>query len=80
MIWEKGSVSYYIDDPTHPYVTYTTKDLAKFPGAVWPFDGEDRAITSFSTWLSAVTGRGAPKASTPFPSEMLVDYVRIYAN
>jgi beta-glucanase (GH16 family) len=79
MIWEKGSVSYYIDDPTHPYVTYTTKDLAKFPGAVWPFDGGQ---SNYIILNLAIGGNwpGAPKASTPFPSEMLVDYVRIYAN
>src|ERR1700728_510096 len=79
MIWTKGSVAYYIDDPAHPYVTYTTKDLAKFPGAVWPFDGGQ---SNYIILNLAIGGNwpGAPKASTPFPSEMLVDYVRIYAN
>ena len=28
MIWTKGSVAYYVDDPTQPYVTYTTSSIA----------------------------------------------------
>jgi beta-glucanase (GH16 family) len=45
---------------------------------VWPFD----AGPSFILLNLAVGGSwpGSPNASTPFPSEMLVDYVRIYTN
>ncbi len=79
MIWEKGRVSYYIDNPTQPYVTYTTADLSKLPGAVWPFDAGQ---SSFILLNLAIGGDwpGSPDASTPFPSEMLVDYVRVYTN
>jgi len=28
MIWSKGSVAYYVDDPTQPYVTYTPSSIA----------------------------------------------------
>ena len=79
MIWTKGSVAYYIDDPKHPYVTYTTADMAKLKGAVWPFDVGQ---SNFFLLNLAIGGDwpGAPNASTPFPSEMLVDYVRVYAN
>ena len=38
MIWSKGSVAYYVDDPTQPYVTYTNASLSGLSGAVWPFD------------------------------------------
>ena len=36
MIWSPGKVQYYVDDPAHPYATYTRADLPQ--GAVWPFD------------------------------------------
>lgn len=79
MIWSKGSVSYYVDDPTQPYVTYTPASLAGLSGAVWPFDSGQ---ASFVILNLAVGGSfpGNPDSSTPFPSQMLVDYVRIYAN
>ncbi len=78
MIWSKGSVAYYVDDPHHPYVTYTPSDITRFSGAVWPFDSGN----SFILLHVAVGGDwpGSPNASTQFPSEMLVDYVRIYTN
>jgi beta-glucanase (GH16 family) len=79
MIWSKGSVAYYIDDPAHPYVTYTTANMNGLSGAVWPFDSGQ---SSFVLLNLAIGGDwpGSPNASTPFPSEMLVDYVRIYTN
>jgi beta-glucanase (GH16 family) len=78
MIWSKGSVAYYIDDPANPYVTYTPSSISGFSGAVWPFD----AGPSFIILNLAVGGSwpGSPNASTPFPSTMLVDYVRVYTN
>jgi beta-glucanase (GH16 family) len=79
MIWKKGSVAYYIDDPAHPYVTYTTSDMKSLPGAVWPFDAGQ---SGFILLNLAIGGDwpGPPDSITPFPSEMLVDYVRIYTN
>lgn len=79
MIWTKGSVAYYIDGPSHPYVTYTTSSMTGFSGAVWPFDAGQ---SSFILLNLAVGGDwpGAPDSNTPFPSEMLVDYVRVYTN
>ncbi len=79
MIWSKGTVAYYIDDPAHPYVTYTTADMKKLNGAEWPFDAGQ---SSFILLNLAIGGDwpGAPNASTPFPAEMLVDYVRVYTN
>jgi beta-glucanase (GH16 family) len=78
MIWSPGSVAYYVDDPTHPYVTYTTSSISGLSGAVWPFD----TGANFILLNLAVGGSwpGSPNASTPFPSEMLVDYVRVYTN
>jgi beta-glucanase (GH16 family) len=77
MIWKPGSVAYYIDDPAHPYATYTTSSLAGLSGAVWPFDNGQ---SNFLLINLAVGGSwpGSPTAATPFPSELDVDYVRIY--
>jgi beta-glucanase (GH16 family) len=79
MIWSPGSVSYYVDDPTSPYVTYTPSSLSGLSGAVWPFDAGQ---ANFIILNLAVGGTypGSPDSSTPFPSEMLVDYVRVYTN
>ena len=79
MIWSKGLVAYYIDDPGHPYITYTPSNLTSLSGAVWPFDAGQ---SSFIILNLAVGGNwpGAPKTTTPFPGEMLVDYVRVYTN
>lgn len=79
MIWSPGSVAYYVDDPAHPYATFTTSDISGFSGAVWPFDAGQ---SNFILLNLAIGGDfpGPPDGSTPFPSEMLVDYVRIYTN
>jgi beta-glucanase (GH16 family) len=79
MTWKQGSVAYYVDEPSHPFITYTSQNMSALKGAVWPFDaGQSNFIL-----LNLAIGGGwphAPDSTTPFPSEMLVDYVRIYAN
>jgi beta-glucanase (GH16 family) len=79
MIWSKASVAYYVDDPAKPYVTFTPASLSGLSGAVWPFDAGQ---SNFIILNLAIGGDwpGPPDSSTPFPSEMLVDYVRIYTN
>lgn len=79
MIWKPGSVSYYVDDPSNIYATYTPSSLNSLPNSAWPFDGGQ---SNFLLINLAVGGNypGAPTASTPFPSEMLIDYVRLYTN
>ena len=72
MIWTKGQIEFYVDSTTNVYATFTP---ANFPGT-WPFDQGPEFIL-----LNLAVGGdwpGAPNASTPFPSEMQVDYVRIY--
>jgi beta-glucanase (GH16 family) len=78
MIWSKGSVAYYVDNPAQPYVTYTPSSLNGLSVAVWPFD----TGANFLILNLAVGGSwpGSPNSSTTFPAEMLVDYVRIYTN
>ena len=77
MIWSKGMVQYYVDAPTNIYATYQASAMPV--GAVWPFDSGQ---ASFIILNLAVGGSwpGAPDGSTTFPSELLVDYVRVYAN
>jgi beta-glucanase (GH16 family) len=80
MIWSPNNVQYYIDSPSNIYATYTTSSLTPLnDGAVWPFDAGQ---SDFIILNLAIGGDypGPPDSSTPFPSEMLVDYVRIYTN
>jgi len=79
MIWKPGSVAYYVDDPTHPYVTYTTSSLSGLPGAVWPFDAGQSNFLLINLAVGGVWP-GSPDGTTVFPSELDVDYVRIYTN
>ncbi|HKW18839.1 MAG TPA: family 16 glycosylhydrolase [Terriglobales bacterium] len=80
MVWKPGSVQYFIDDPTftHPYASFTPASLTGLSGAVWPFDSGN----NFIILNLAIGGSwpGPPDSTTPFPSEMLVDYVRIFTN
>lgn len=79
MIWKPGSVSYYVDDPTNPYVTYTPASINSLAGATWPFDSGQSAFLILNV---AVGGSwpGNPNQTTVFPSSLLIDYVRIYTN
>ena len=74
MIWSPGKVQYYVDDPAHPYATYTRADLPK--GAVWPFD-DGRYFFMLNLAMGG-DWPGPPAATTPATVEMLVDYVRVY--
>jgi len=78
MIWKPGSIQFYIDDPGNIYASYTPASLTSFPGAIWPFDSGNAQYVIVNL---AVGGSwpGKPANSTPFPSESLVDYVRVYA-
>ena len=75
ILWSPGLIKYYIDSPANVYATYTPASLPK--GAVWPFDD-----SKFFFILNLAVGGswpGSPDATTVFPQEMLVDYVRVYA-
>ncbi len=79
MIWAPGSVQYYIDNPAKIYASFTPSSLSSLSGAVWPFDAGQ---SNFLIVNLAIGGSwpGPPDISTPFPSEMFVDYIRIYTN
>jgi beta-glucanase (GH16 family) len=74
LIWSPGKVQYYVDDPSHPYATYTRADLPK--GAVWPFD--DGRYFFLLNLAMGGDWPGPTTAATPSTEEMLVDYVRVY--
>ena len=77
MIWSKGEIQYYIDDPSNIYATFKSTDTA-FANGIWPFDSGPQ----FLLLNLAVGGNwpGNPDTTTVFPSEMVVDYVRLYTN
>ncbi len=74
MIWAPGKVQFYVDDPDHPYVTYTKANLPA--NAVWPFD--DGKYFFLMNLAMGGDWPGNPDATTPATEEMLVDYVRVY--
>jgi beta-glucanase (GH16 family) len=69
--WEPSVVRFYVDG--NLYETRTPNDLP--PGTTWVFDHP------FFVLLNVAVGGnwpGAPDATTVFPQNMLVDYVRVY--
>jgi beta-glucanase (GH16 family) len=77
MIWTKGQVQYYIDDPSNIYATFKSTD-STWGSNGWPFDQGPQFII-----LNLAVGGdwpGNPDHTTVFPGDMTVDYVRIYTN
>ncbi|MGA3050061.1 MAG: family 16 glycosylhydrolase [Terracidiphilus sp.] len=74
MIWSRGQVQYYVDSPSSPYETFTPATQS----GTWPFDQGPQFI--LLNLAVGGTWPGNPNTTTVFPSTMLVDYVRIYAN
>jgi beta-glucanase (GH16 family) len=75
ILWSPKLIQFYVDSPSNVYATYTPSSLPQ--GAVWPFD-----TGKFFFILNVAVGGdwpGSPNSTTVFPQEMLVDYVRVYA-
>ncbi|MDX1628578.1 MAG: family 16 glycosylhydrolase, partial [Fulvivirga sp.] len=70
--WEPGVIRWYVDDIL--YQTLTSEDVAPYN---WPFDAGNQMHFLLNV---AVGGNwpGNPDETTPFPSQMEVDYVRVY--
>lgn len=79
MIKTPNSIAYYVDDPTHPYATFTPSSIAGLSGSVWPFDNGQGNYIILNIALGG-TWPGPVDATTTFPVTMLVDYVRLYTN
>ncbi|HWI73079.1 MAG TPA: glycoside hydrolase family 16 protein [Baekduia sp.] len=70
--WKPASIEFSIDGKT-----YFTINKSQMPaGGRWTFDHPNHLLLNL-----AVGGEwpGSPTSATPFPSTMLVDYVRVYA-
>ncbi|MEM7368383.1 MAG: family 16 glycosylhydrolase [Bacteroidota bacterium] len=69
IIWEPGSIKWLLDD--EEFHTVTNADV----NGAYPFDAE-----FFFIFNIAVGGRwpGYPDATTQFPQQMLVDYIRVF--
>jgi beta-glucanase (GH16 family) len=74
MIWSKGQIQYYVDSPSNIYATFTSSTQA----GTWPFDSGSEFI--LLNLASGGSWPGSPNATTVFPSEIQVDYVRVYTN
>jgi beta-glucanase (GH16 family) len=78
ILWSKGKISFYVDSPSNIYATNTPADFSN-PRAVWPFDSGNSVYLLLNLAIGGDWPK-APDATTQFPAEMLVDYVRIYTN
>ncbi|HEY4959541.1 MAG TPA: glycoside hydrolase family 16 protein [Terriglobales bacterium] len=70
--WESQVIRFYVDG--NLYATYTPASTPS--GSPWPFDSQP-----FFMLLNLAVGGdwpGDPDATTQFPQQMLVDYVRVY--
>lgn len=69
--WDENVVSFSVDGAE----TFRVDRAELTPDEVWPFD------RPYSITLNLAVGGdwpGPPAAETPFPAQMLVDYVRVY--
>jgi len=77
MIWSRGQVQYYVDNSAAPYETFTP---ASPGGGTWPFDQGPQFILLNLAVGGTWPGYPSATSGTVFPSQMVVNYVRIYSN
>ncbi|WP_442510654.1 glycoside hydrolase family 16 protein [Novipirellula sp. SH528] len=72
VVWQAGKIEWLIDGKKYQTQTKWSSTGGEFPA---PFDQEFHLLLNV-----AVGGNflGAPNDTTPFPTKMLVDYVRVY--
>ena len=78
MIWKPGVVQMYVDSTNNIYAQYD-KATVVASGGTWPFDSGNAAFIFLNLSVGG-TLPGNPNGSTPFPSQLLVDWVRFYTN
>ncbi len=73
VIWSQNRMQYYRDDWTKPFFTVSPSDIPA--GDQWVFNHPFFLLLNF-----AIGGGfpGPPNSSTPSPSDVLVDYVRVF--
>lgn len=69
--WDPGVIRFFVDG--NLYQTRTPEDLA--PGGLWVFDKPFFMLLNLAV---GGTWPGPPDATTAFPQQMSVDYVRVY--
>ena len=72
-IWSPDRIAFYVDDWTKPFFTAARKDIP--PGKAWVYDHPFFLIMNLAVGGSWPRD---PDATTPNPSVMIVDYVRVY--
>jgi beta-glucanase (GH16 family) len=75
MIWSPGMIQFYFEDPSNVFFVRNSSDLPL--GGRWVFDHP------FDMVLNLAVGgdwAGNPEVATPNPSNLVVDYVRVYRN
>src|SRR5579884_1821791 len=76
VIWSPNSMQYYVDG-----TLYETQTPSTIPsGSQWVFNNQPFFLILNQAIGGPNTGSfiGTPDSTTPFPSDMLVDYVRVY--
>lgn len=68
--WTPTELRWYVDG-----TLYSSQNRSSYPSWKWPFDQQFYIIYSLAV---GGTWPGAPTAQTVFPSELVVDYVRVY--
>jgi len=70
--WSPGRISWFVDD-----TAFTVATTGQVPsGGQWVYDHPFFLILNMAVGGTFV---GPPNASTPFPAQMLVDYIRVYS-
>jgi beta-glucanase (GH16 family) len=78
MIWSKGLVEFYVDSTSNIYASNAASTFTA-SGGTWPFDSGNSNFIILNLSVGG-TLPGSPNSSTPFPAQLLVDYVRVYTN
>jgi beta-glucanase (GH16 family) len=78
MIWKPGVVQMYVDSTNNIYAQYD-KATVVASGGTWPFDSGNANFILLNLSVGG-TLPGSPNANTPFPSQLLVDWVHVYTN
>ncbi|MGP8155368.1 MAG: malectin domain-containing carbohydrate-binding protein, partial [Candidatus Acidiferrales bacterium] len=75
VVWLQNSIQWYRDDPTNVFFTVTSSDIPT--GDAWVFNQPFYII--FNQAVGGNYPTPGPDSSTPNPSDVLVDYVRVYS-
>ena len=73
LVWKQDTIKFYLDDKL-----YYTLNSSKTVGKVWPFNKQ-----AFYIILNVAVGGNYPgksPISTEYPTQMEIDYVRVYTN